>query len=124
MSGSFTTRNGDEICLFIQKFWKEIGTGPTIRDIAEAFGMKSTSTAFVTIRNLERQGRVMRSGRRKVIKVVDGLSPALCVHDWRVKDPIPDNGEVMVFCVICGFRSAKEFSPNPDDPKTWLRFVG
>jgi hypothetical protein len=122
--GNFSTRSGDDICLFIQKHWKELGYAPTIRDIAKAFDMRSSSTALDTIRNLERRGRIVRYGKRKTIQVVTGWSVESCDHDWRVKDPKPKNGEIKVVCVLCRHETAKEFTPDPNEPKTWLRFVG
>jgi len=120
---NFTNRSGDDICRYIQWHWRELGYGPSLRAIATAFGMNSTSTCLDVIRNLEKQGKIVRGPGFRTIRVKAGFSPDICEHDWRVKDPVPQNGEVKVKCVLCQFETAKEFHPDPENPKTWLRFV-
>lgn len=125
VEGNFVTREGDNICRFIQQYWREFGYAPSIRIIGSAFGMKSTATALKVIRELEEQGRISREGSsHRTIKVVAGHDYRTCDHDWRVKDTaVREDKDVVVLCLLCRRVTSMEYDPDPEDPTTWLQLV-
>lgn len=123
--GSFATREGDNICRFIQQYWKEFGYAPSIRIIGKAFGMKSSETALNAIRELERQGRITReTASHRTIRVVAGFDHKTCEHDWRVRDTTErETKDLVVMCLLCQRVTSLPYEPDPQNPTTWLRLM-
>jgi len=119
---NYTTRTGNDVVRYISWHWRQLGYPPSIRTIAKAVGITSTSTMQQVLKDLERQGKIMRDPYHRSVKVVNGKTPEVCEHDWRTKEP---NGEIIkVICVACFRETEFEFHPDPEQPSTWLRFMG
>lgn len=59
----------DEILEFIKKFMMEHQYPPTVREIGDGVGMKSTSTVYVHIEKLIKEGRIEMDGSARTIRV-------------------------------------------------------
>jgi SOS-response transcriptional repressor LexA len=117
-----TTRTGNDVVRYISWHWKQLGYPPSIRAIGKAVGISSTSTMQQVLKDLERQGKITRDPYHRSVKVVNGKSPEVCEHDWRTQGPV---GEIVkVICVACFRETEFEFHPDPEQPSTWLRFMG
>lgn len=119
---NYTTRSGSEVVRYISWHWKQLGYPPSIRAIGKAVGISSPSTVRQVLLDLEYQGKITRDPYHRSVKVVNGKSPEVCEHDWRTQGPV---GEIVkVICVACFRETEFEFHPNPEQPATWLRFMG
>jgi len=52
--------NQDSVLAFVQRFWQERGYSPTMREIADACGINSTSVIAYTLDTLEARGLLKR----------------------------------------------------------------
>ncbi len=57
------TQRQSEILEFIREFYSEYGYSPTVREIGERFGMRSTNAVADHLTALERKGAIEREGR-------------------------------------------------------------
>jgi repressor LexA len=64
-----------EILSFIQRFTRERGFPPTIREIGKAFGISSTNGVRYYLNLLEKAGHLKRSG--KISRGIEGLARAV-----------------------------------------------
>lgn len=76
MTSKFTRSNLDEtsdlIFEFIDQYIRENGYAPSVRDICDGVGVKSTSTVHTHLKRLEHQGRLTyETGKRRAIKLVE-----------------------------------------------------
>jgi len=119
---NYTTRTGNDVVRYISWHWKQLGYPPSIRTIGKAVGISSTSTMQQVLKDLERQGKIIRDPYHRSVKVVNGKTPEVCEHDWRTQDT--SAGIIRVICVACFRETEFEFQPDPEQPSTWMRFVG
>lgn len=60
-----------ETYMFLIDYIKENGYVPSYQEIAEEFGLKSTSTVYERMRKLERKGKIeIKSGQPRAIRVI------------------------------------------------------
>ena len=76
MTSKFTRSNLDEtsdlIFEYIDEYIRENGYAPSVRDICDGVGVKSTSTVHTHLKRLEHQGRLTyETGKRRAIKLSD-----------------------------------------------------
>ena len=123
--GNLLTREGDNICRFIQQYWREFGHAPSIRIITNAFGIGSTATTLGVLRGLEEQGKITREpNSHRTIRVISGYDHRTCEHDWRVRDTTArDTKDLIVMCLRCQRVTSLPYDPDPNDPTTWLALV-
>ncbi len=77
MTSKFTRSNLDEtsdlIFEYISEYITENGYAPSVRDICDGVGVKSTSTVHTHLKRLEDQGRLTyETGKRRAIKLIEG----------------------------------------------------
>ena len=119
---NYTTRSGNEVVRYISWHWKQLGYPPSIRAIGKAVGISSPSTVRQVLLDLEYQGKITRDPYHRSVKVVNGKVPELCEHDWRTTDTMA--GVITITCVACLRKTEVEYTPDPEQPSTWLRFTG
>lgn len=78
MSGKFTRSNldktSDTIFDFIVSYVDENGYAPSVRDICDGVGVKSTSTVHAHLKRLESQGRLSyEAGKRRALRLNDAF---------------------------------------------------
>ena len=112
----------DEVIRYIEWHWKELGYPPSLRDIARAIGIKSSSTIHAIIMKLESEGRIVRDPYRRAIKLTSKSAPGQCKHDWRIKSP--KAGTVKITCAKCNRVTETEYEPDAEKPTTWLKYTG
>lgn len=79
----------------INKFRKNYGYSPTVREIAEDLSLKSTKAVFIHLKNLQKNGQIEKTDRRsRAISAKSGFSivPLL----GRISAGIPLNSESSV----------------------------
>ena len=119
---NYTSRSGDDVVRYIAWHWKTLNYNPSIRDIGKAIGIASPACVHRVLVDLERQGRITRDPYKKTVRVVNGLNPETCEHDWRV---VAQDEEILtVLCQHCKRKTEVEWFYDPDNPETWLRFMG
>lgn len=60
-----------ETYMFLIDYIKENGYAPSYQEIAEEFGLKSTSTVYERMKKLERKGKIeIKSGQPRAIKII------------------------------------------------------
>lgn len=119
---NYTTRQGNDVVRYISWHWKQLGYPPSIRTIGKAVGITSTSTMQQVLKDLERQGRIIRDPYHRSVKVVNHRNPEICEHDWRTSQA--NTGIIRLTCIVCFRETETEFHPDPEQPSTWLRFMG
>ena len=71
-----------EILAFIQKTTREKGFPPSVREIAEAVGLRSPSTVHAHLKVLDREGYIKRDGHKmRAISTAGPLEPDLPVNE-------------------------------------------
>lgn len=60
-----TSNKQEEILAFLARYLEENGHGPSIREIGNAVGLRSTSTVHYHLAELKRQGRIEMDERKK-----------------------------------------------------------
>lgn len=60
-----TSHKKEEILRFLNRFYEEHGYAPTVREIAQAVGLKSTATVQYHLEALQRQGQIAMPGMKK-----------------------------------------------------------
>lgn len=57
---------------YLIRYIKKCGYAPSVREIAEGVGLKSTSSVYCQLRKLEEEGKIeMRGNSPRAIKLVD-----------------------------------------------------
>lgn len=63
-NGKYSTNRPDEIESYITDYRRKHGISPTVQEIADAIGL-SKSTAYVHLKNMEKNGRIISQGGRR-----------------------------------------------------------
>src|SRR2546428_271851 len=95
------TDRQEKILAFIKKSIQEQGYPPTIREIGEHFGIRSTNGVNDHLKALERKGYLLRGElKSRALSVIEGGKPARFVR--REIDPAPeaDSGRVVEVPVV------------------------
>ncbi len=108
---------GDEQMLtvlqFIHRYRQEQGTAPTVREIGEGVGLRSSSHSLYYLRKLERRGLITR--RPKVARSIRLTEAGLrAVEGEGLPQPAPVPSEMPVSIPFLGYIVAGE--PLPSDP--------
>ncbi|MCH9655571.1 MAG: LexA family transcriptional regulator [Planctomycetes bacterium] len=73
------TERQNQILSFIRVYTAKTGEAPTIREIGDAFGMRSTNGVSNHLKAIEAKGRLKRLGFiPRGIKVLDNLNIRFC----------------------------------------------
>ena len=95
------TERQEKILAFIKKSIQDQGYPPTIREIGEHFGIRSTNGVNDHLKALERKGYLLRGElKSRALSVIEGGKPARFVR--REIDPAPeaDSGRVVEVPVV------------------------
>ena len=73
------------------------GLPPTVREICQATGLKSTSSVHAHLKTLEREGYIVRdAGLNRAIHIVGEKTYGCTVTDFRANSTLPKNTEVVL----------------------------
>jgi repressor LexA len=93
------TERQEKILAFIKRSIQEQGYPPTIREIGEHFGIRSTNGVNDHLKALERKGYLVRGElKSRALSVIDGGKSARFVR--REVEPAPESGDVVEVPVI------------------------
>jgi repressor LexA len=66
-----STHKQAEVLAYLTRYIDQYGFSPTVREIADAVGFKSSSTAFVYLARLQKAGKITSiDGRPRTMRVV------------------------------------------------------
>lgn len=72
MRNNLQKKGAEEVLKFIIEFQKENGYAPTMREIGDALGIKSSSTVCYIMKYLEREGYIKTiPNKSRVIKILE-----------------------------------------------------
>lgn len=116
---------GDKVCRYIAWHWKNLGCGPSIRDIGKVIGIESAGSVHRLLVQLAIAGRIKRDPYKRIITIVDEANPEICDHDWRILNPdFLEASETLLKCLKCKRKTAVELSIDWGNPETCPRFMG
>src|SRR6266446_8491646 len=105
------TDRQEKILAFIKKSIHDQGYPPTIREIGEHFGIRSTNGVNDHLKALERKGYLLRGElKSRALSVIEGGKPARFVR--REVEPVPDadSGRIVEVPVVGKWRRARPSS--------------
>ncbi|MGI6037938.1 MAG: transcriptional repressor LexA [Limnochordia bacterium] len=109
--GQKLTERERQVLDYLKSFIEQRGYPPSVREICEALGIKSTSTAHSYLRRLEKKGYIRREAtkpRAMVIATDDSLQPSRVVN-------VPLVGRVTAGEPILAVENIEEYYPIPAD---------
>ena len=102
-----------EILDFIKEQQKQKGFPPSVREICEAVGLKSTATIHSRLQKLEKHGKIIRdSSKNRSIKIVEDEIPSPVYNDDNHID-VPVYGKVTAGVPITAVEDILETFPLP-----------
>ena len=107
------TERQEKILAFIKRSIQEQGYPPTIREIGEHFGIRSTNGVNDHLKALERKGYLVRGElKSRALSVIEGGKPARFVRREIEAAPEADSGRVVEVPVVGKVAAGARTSPT------------
>lgn len=103
-----------QILDFIKREVREKGYPPSVREICEAIGLKSTSTVHGHLSRLEKKGYIRRDPTKpRAIEILDGAAELLSPHSGQEIIYVPIVGTITAGTPILAVENAEDTFPIP-----------
>lgn len=106
-----TSTKDKEILAFLSSHIREKGYPPSVREICDAVGLKSTSTVHAQLKNLEKKGLIQKAGAKtRAIKVISPAEPSSEVSEYL---NVPVVGRVTAGEPVLATENITDYFPLP-----------